>query len=222
MLAYAVASRPAARSGSARALALILVGHAVIIGAVMSAKMGIVPADTFDPTDIVNVPVDPPKPPPPEPKVEPRPAPQDSFIDIPPPSIPMDQAQPVLPLDQGPSTTTVGPLAGTGDVVLPIDPPRHAPVRTAAIFRTPDNALRPPYPLAKLREQEEATLKLRLSIDASGRVVAVEPVGAADPDFLSAARRHIIRAWRYKPATEDGVAVPSSTVISLSFRLEDA
>ena len=86
----------------------------------------------------------------------------------------------------------------------------------------PDSALRPPYPQSKLRNEEEATLRLRLSIDPHGRVVAVEPVGAADPEFLAAARRHIIRAWRYKPATEDGIAVSSTTVISLSFRLENA
>jgi protein TonB len=95
-------------------------------------------------------------------------------------------------------------------------------VRVAAIFATPDSALRPPYPASKIRLEEEATLKLRLSIDARGRVTAVEPVGAADPEFLAAARRHIIRAWRYKPATADGIAVPTSTVISLAFRLEDA
>ncbi|MCF2515030.1 hypothetical protein LVY65_08120 [Sphingomonas sp. G124] len=52
-------------------------------------------------------------------------------------------------------------------------------------------------------------------------MTVVESIGPADPGFLEAARRHILRAWRYKPALEDGVAVPSSTVINLSFRLED-
>ena len=102
-----------------------------------------------------------------------------------------------------------------------LDPPRHEPVRIAARFNTPSSALRPPYPLDMRRAEEEATLKLRLTIDTRGRVTAVDPVGSANPSFLEAARRHIIRAWRYKPATEDGVAVPSSTVITLSFRLED-
>ena len=95
------------------------------------------------------------------------------------------------------------------------------PVRIAARIATPDSALKPPYPLDKRRAEEEATLRLKLSIDTRGRVTAVEPIGAADPSFLEAARRHIIRAWRYTPATEDGVAMPSSTVINLSFRLED-
>jgi protein TonB len=102
-----------------------------------------------------------------------------------------------------------------------VDPPKAEPVRLAARFATPGNAIKPPYPLDKRRAEEEATLRLRLSIDVRGRVTAVDPIGPADASFLEAARRHILRAWRYKPATEDGQAVPSSTVINLSFRLED-
>lgn len=221
MLAYAANSRPAGRAGSPRALVMILAGHAILIGAVMSARMGAIPIDKFDPLDVINVPTDPP-PPPPEPQVEPRPAPQNSFIAVPPKIVDMGPTAPVLPLDQGPPTPAIAPVAGSGFNALPLNPPRHVPVRTAAVFRTPDSALRPPYPLSKVRTEEEATLKLRLAIDTRGRVTAVEPVGAADPEFLAAARRHIIRSWRYKPATEDEVAVPSNTVITLSFRLEDA
>jgi protein TonB len=81
--------------------------------------------------------------------------------------------------------------------------------------------LRPPYPDDKRRLEEEAVLRLRLAIDERGRVVAVEPVGSADRSFLEAARRHLIAHWRYKPATDDGRAVRSSTVITLRFELEN-
>jgi periplasmic protein TonB len=224
MLAYAAnAPRAAGRSGSPRALALILIGHAVVIGAVMTAKMGVIHVDTFDPTKIINIPIEPPPPPEhPRPQVEPRPQPQDSFIPVPPKKIDLGPTIPILPFDQGPTKPAIVPVIGAGVGVIPLDPPKHVPVRIAAVFRTPDSALRPPYPPSKLRLQEEATLRLRLSIDARGRVTEVEPVGAADPEFLAAARRHIIRSWRYKPATEDGAAVPWSTVITLSFRLENA
>ncbi|HVL78018.1 MAG TPA: energy transducer TonB, partial [Sphingomicrobium sp.] len=63
--------------------------------------------------------------------------------------------------------------------------------------------------------------RLRLAIDERGRVTSVEPVGSADPAFLEAARRHILARWRYRPATEDGRAVASSTVVSLRFELND-
>ena len=72
-----------------------------------------------------------------------------------------------------------------------------------------------------MASDEEASLRLRLSIDARGRVVAVEPVGSADRAFLAAARRHLLAHWRYQPATEDGRAVASTTVITLRFELDD-
>jgi protein TonB len=80
--------------------------------------------------------------------------------------------------------------------------------------------MRPPYPPSKIRSEEEALLTLRLSIDPRGRVVAVEPLGRTDPAFLAAARRHLIAHWRYSPATEDGRAIASSTVITLRFQLD--
>ena len=68
-------------------------------------------------------------------------------------------------------------------------------------------------------QEKEAVLRLRLSIDERGRVVAVEPVGKAEPAFLAAARRHIL-AWRYAPATEGGRAIASTTVVTLEFKLD--
>jgi len=223
MLAYAANSSRvvAGRSNSPKALALILAGHAALIAAVMAAKMEVVTFLPADPTDLIDIPIAP-LPPPPAPTVKPKskqqPATQPSFIDRTDSIVGMD-----APISSGFAQSTtiedIGKVIGT-DISF-IDPPKPAPVRVAARFNTPASALRPPYPNDKLRLQEEATLKLQLTIDARGRVTAVEPVGTADPSFLAAARRHIIRAWRYKPATEDGVAVGSSTVITLSFRLEE-
>ena len=222
MLAYAAKTRPAGRAGSLRALVLILAGHAVLIGAVMTAKMELGTSLPFVPTRIIDIPIKPPPPPEPQPPQS-KPAPQPSFIERPVTVIDVPVLTPTLPIERGPPIVPWNPpVIGDGPPLPIVNPPKELPVRVAAVFRTPDSALRPPYPASKLRLEEEATLKLRLSIDARGRVTAVEPVGAADPQFLEAARRHIIRAWRYKPATEGGVAVSSSTVITLSFRLEDA
>ena len=222
MLAYAAKTpRAAVRAGSPRALFLIIAGHAVLIGAVMTAKMEMGPGLPFVPTKIIDIPI---KPPPPEPQPpQPKPAPQPSFMERPVTMVDVPMLTPTLPIERGPPIIPWNPpVIGDGPPLPVVNPPKAQPIRVAAIFRTPDSALRPPYPVSKLRLEEEATLKLRLLIDVRGRVTAVEPVGAADPQFLDAARRHIIRAWRYKPATEDGVAVVSSTVITLSFRLEDA
>ena len=227
MLAYAAQNpRPAGTTGSPRALMLVVAGHAALIAAVLTAKMELVTGTPFDPTDIINIRTPPPPPPPPpEPQTKPQPKPnepliQDSSIDQTETIVDMGHST-SLELDKGPTIAELIKEIGPGTTVTP-DPPKRDIVKTAALSRTPDSALRPPYPNDKLRLEEEATLKLRLSIDVRGRVTAVEPVGRADPSFLEAARRHIIRAWRYKPATEDGVAVPSTMVINLSFRLEEA
>ena len=92
-------------------------------------------------------------------------------------------------------------------------------VEALLALRAPASQVRPPYPPSKLEREEEAALRLRLSIDARGRVTAVEPVGSTDRVFLQAARRHLIANWRYTPATEDGRPVPSTTVITLRFEL---
>ena len=222
MLAYAAnAPRPAGRSGSPRTLALILIGHAALIAAVMSAKMGVIHVDGVTPTEVFNIPIDPPTPPEPKPpEAQPN---QPSFIERPVTLIDVPQVTQTLPIDRGPPIVPWSPpVIGDGPPLPPANSVKATPVRVAAIFSTPENAIRPPYPTSKIRLQEEATLRLRLSIDARGRVTSVEPVGAADPEFLAAARRHIIRSWRYKPATEDGAGVASTIVITLRFQLEDA
>jgi periplasmic protein TonB len=213
MLAYA--PRPERRRLHPGALAVIVGLHAAAIVAVMSARMDFEPPWKADKTDVTLVPL-PPEPAevPPEPDQR-VPAPQPRLDNPPTPLPPLPSDGPVadpvpFPIpDPGPS---VGPSLDPG--------PTPAIIRTGPRFNTPDHLLKPPYPEDKRRLDQEATLKLHLAIDASGRVTAVEPVGKTDPAFLQAARSHILKAWRYKPATEDGRAIASSTVITLKFELD--
>ena len=122
------------------------------------------------------------------------------------------------------SAPTADPLIGNSVIEqpLPLPLPEPAPiVRKAARFITPADQVRPPYPDSKRRLEEEASLRLSLAIDPRGRVTAVSPVGAADPVFLEAARRHIVRHWRYQPASEGGAAIASRIVVTRPFTLED-
>ena len=221
MLAYAAdMPRTAQRAGSPKALTLIVAGHALALAAVLTAKTEIIDRVLPNPMTVVNVPVPPPPKPAEQVKPQPRrPITQPSFIDQERPIIDMGQ-QLQTQIDTGSSIADIGAVIGSGPTIA-IDPPRHVPVMTGPRLATAEGSLKPPYPNDKLRAEEEATLRLKLTIDARGRVTAIDPVGAADPSFLAAARKHIIRSWRYKPATEDGVAIPTTTMISLSFRLED-
>ena len=145
----------------------------------------------------------------------PRPA-ADPTIALPDPPVPIPSDPVIIP---APDPSPLPGLPGTGSAggtaaALPI-------AATPAVLLTGAAELKPPYPPSKLASGEEATLKLRLTVDASGRVVAVEPIGRADRAFLAAARRHILAHWRYRPATSDGRGVATMLVISLRFQLDD-
>ncbi len=226
MLAYA-AHRRSRRRYSPSTLVLIVGAHAVALTMLATAKMDL--GDTLPP--VVTRIFDVPNPPPPPEEVQPlpqqpSPAPPRSQIDTPPVIIPVPP-HPGPSVDLTPAPPTPGPIIGTNPVPLPqpVPIPTREPapvVKTGPKLATAGDLLRPPYPESKRRMEEEATLRLRLSIDERGRVTAVEPIGNADAAFLDSARRHLMRTWRYTPAKEDGRAVPSSLVITLRFQLEDA
>ena len=217
MLAYAAsAPRTADRSSSPNAMLAIIAGHVALVAVVMSARMDL-PARFIDkPIEVSLVPS--PQPPPPDQPPE-RPQPQQPSFTQPDPSVPLPPVD-TQPVNPTPPTPIIDP--GPGPSVDPPPPVRQtpSPVSFGARLLTSGTALKPPYPPSKLLAEEEATLKLRLTIDEHGRVIAVEPVGPADPVFLDAARRYLLAHWRYQPATEDGRAVTATQVISLSFELD--
>ena len=220
MLAYAAnAPRIAERRSAPNALLFIIAGHVAVVAAVMSAKMDLPRRILEGPLVVTTIPV--PPPPPSDPvrtktqthRVITTPEPQ---ISIPPTHLEQESVEAL-----GPTTINTGVLGGGGIAIIPEIPrPVHYPVKLGPRLATPESELKPPYPQSKLLTEEEAVLNLRLTIDQNGRVVAVDPVGRADAAFLAAARRHLLAHWRYRPASEDGRAVTSSTVITLRFQLD--
>ena len=221
MLAYA-ANRPVAgkRQSSPNALLLVISAHVAAVALLMSAKMDLPQARDFGRTvvDLIKTPPPPPPPTPPVTHPDPQPAPLVTHMrtEVPLPPItnpPVDTSGPIV--DPGPN------VSGGGTALTPeLRPPLATPIRHDPRLLTPPSELKPPYPASKLLTEEEATLRLRLTIDERGRVTAVDPVGRADSVFLQAAQRYLIAHWRYQPATEDGRAIASSTVIMLRFQLD--
>jgi protein TonB len=222
MLAYA-ASRPrfGARQSSPNAMLFVICAHIVGVAVVMSAKMDLPRGIIIDPPTIIDLIRDQK---PPEPVVKPaEPIRQHETVIHTPPALvptPTPDRQIVDSRPITPDFSEIGKLLGTPQLPPKADPVPPAPVPTGAHLLTPATDLKPPYPQSKLMTGEEAELTLRLGIDSSGRVVSVEPVGRADRVFLEAARRHLMAHWRYKPATEGGHAIATSTVVTLRFQLD--
>ncbi|HEX6661945.1 MAG TPA: energy transducer TonB [Sphingomicrobium sp.] len=219
MLAYA-ASRPAPveRRPHPNTMLAIIAAHVAVVAVVMSAKMDL-PVRFFPrPTVVTSIEIPKPTRENPQTHQNPRQS-QTQTVDhtetvvstLPHETDPFDTG-PITPPNPGQALT-----GATGTIELP---PPHFSVKLGPQLLTPASELKPPYPASKLITEEEATLRLKLTIDEHGRVVAVDPVGSADRAFLDAARRYLIAHWRYKAATEDGRAVASSMVITLRFQLD--
>jgi TonB family protein len=94
-----------------------------------------------------------------------------------------------------------------------------AQVRTAELKRT--RYVAPVYPRAALEDNVSGEVRVRITVDAEGKVadtVILEstPAGVFDGAALAAVRR-----WRFKPAEVDGRPVESSSIQSLLFRPGD-
>jgi len=218
MLAYA--PHPG-RAGSPRTLLLVAIGHVAALALVLTASSEFITKAPDNPPDVTFIdPIKPPPPPPPDPRTDQ--APIRSSVDRPLVIIPTPTPTPI-PLDDGPPIPDRTPFAGNAAEPTPLPLPEALPpiVRKAARFITPADSIRPPYPDSKRRLGEGASLRLSLSIDERGRVTAVAPVGAADPVFLEAARRHILKRWRYAAASEGGTAIASRITVTLRFELEE-
>lgn len=219
MLAYA-ASRPAVvdRRPHPNFMLAIIGAHVALVALVMSAKMEI-QRHKPEPPIVVDT-ITEPTPPPPNPITRRQPTPQPPITTVHEPVTPLPPVDHSLPLAPD-STIDPGPIAGAGALVThDIPQPIVTPVKTGPRLITAQSELKPPYPASKLLNEEEAVLTLKLTIDGQGRVISVDTVGRADPVFLEAARRHLLAHWRYKPASEDGRPVASTTVVTLHFELD--
>lgn len=129
------------------------------------------------------------------------------------------------PLPAGPPGPQSEPAATEGPT-LPTPPTPEATTRVP-----PDATLafapqllrfdRPAYPEMARRFQREAVVDLRVTVSASGKVVAVTPLGPPlGLGFDEAARQAAFRAV-YTPGTRNGVPITMETNLSVQFRLAE-
>lgn len=119
---------------------------------------------------------------------------------------------------------TVAPPAPPAPVpeadVAPVEISGGYSVTRNAELMFPDMISAPPYPTQLEREGVETDLRLRLDIDADGRVTGAVPIGSHHRGFLPSTIAHIQERWRFRPKLIEGRAVPSRRVFTFLFRVE--
>lgn len=129
---------------------------------------------------------------------------------VPDPLTTTTEAQPpAAPSAGGGGTTAVRPMSEPLFVTARLDP------RYAARFQ-------PPYPTVSKRQDEEGVVVVRVRVGVDGRVLAAELQASSGHRRLDeAAVEHARRAWRFVPATRDGMTVESWRQIPVRFELEN-
>lgn len=214
------------RSISPTSLAIVILLHAGAITALALSKMEVPVMKVFKPIEVETVAPEPvPDEIPPEPRDQ-KPVPPDTQIDYVPPLVPAAPRGPVVLHDPNldrvvhdprpPLRTDERPREPVEPTPMPTLQP---PVRVEAKMRSGD--LQPPYPPSEEKMEREGRVAIRVTIGADGRVKAAEKVSATSDAFYRATERHALRAWRFSPATVDGMPVESSKVLTVHFRLND-
>jgi protein TonB len=103
----------------------------------------------------------------------------------------------------------------SGDPIAPsLEPLAGAQLRYAS-------APPPAYPREALRDGATGTVLLEVLVDVDGRPLEVAVVRSSGRrDLDQAARRQVLRRWRFEPAMVDGRAVQAVGVVPVEFTLE--
>jgi len=207
------------KRASPTGFALVVLGHAALLGAVILIKgpQFIRPQPVDTRIDFIPLPQDPQ----PDRPVDTRPDPAPTRVTLtrPDPIVPVprrtDFGIQTGPIDPGPIRIIPEPLP-------PRQPDPAPPVRIEAELDPRfASALQPQYPASEQRAQNSGTVRIRVTIGTDGRVRAVARVSATSDAFFAAAERQALNRWRFRPATLDGRPVESTKLMTVHFRIEE-
>lgn len=162
-------------------------------------------------------PVPPPAPVPPQapaPSVRPAPAPEPPIVAatavIPAPAV-------ATPAVADPGATATPPTGTPAPATVSADGVAAADGALAYV-----EAPQPPYPARALRQRAEGVVLLRVRVGRDGLPLAVEVArGSGHAVLDDAARRQVLRHWRFRPALREGRAVEAVGLVPVAFRLAE-
>lgn len=140
----------------------------------------------------------------------PVPIPDDRFV--------IDDSDGIVAPAPGPTVIDFG---NTGDLATPAPGPTSTGKRTVpALSRS---ALKPDYPIAAIRAQDEGVTTLALCISSQGRVMTASIASSSGHSRLDDAALKWVRTQRFNPATENGAPVATCAhTLAYEWKLENA
>jgi periplasmic protein TonB len=110
----------------------------------------------------------------------------------------------------------VDPVPDPGPIAPPVD---TGPLESSQLQYA--SAPPPAYPRESLLAGDEGTVVLRVLVDIDGTPLSVEIKQSSGHRRLDdAARRQVLRKWRFRPAMRDGAAVQVYGIVPLTFSLD--
>lgn len=217
-----------ARSGGFKpgSLGIALAINAAAVAALMLASPTVRGVVADPPLLTKNIPIDPPPEPlPPPPEAHKQVASTESVINLVPPIIKVQPANPIFELPVQPYVPPVAPGTGegTGTTVTPIATP--TPTLPALIGPRVDpryaDLFQPPYPPSEQRAGRTGRVEVKVLVGVDGRVKEVERVLATSDAFFEVTRQRALTRWRFTPATRGGIPVEAWRTMGVTFVLND-
>lgn len=140
---------------------------------------------------------------------------------VPPPSPKMEK---VLPTEQTPEPVIqIAPDPAAQTIQVPQQQTPPVPPADASASGLTNTHTTPPYPPMARRLGQQGTVVLAITVGADGTVSAAQIARSSGfPELDQAALEWVKAHWRYKPAMQGGVAVPSTTQAAVKFDLRQA
>ena len=206
---------PSSPSSRAGLLSLIVLGHA--LGLLALVSIGHAVLEIVQPPLAVTLLPEPPRfrttlPPPP------APAPQLRKPDIVIPDPPRFETLTAVQVVEKPAPppppapVPVQAVAAPPAAVPVVEPPRH----DLAYLNNPA----PSYPVFAKRAREQGKVFLRVQVDASGQVTAIDIHRSSGSERLDKAALAAVRRWRFAPARSGERAVAGVALVPINFSLE--
>ena len=132
---------------------------------------------------------------------------------------PIPREQPPVVVDTGPDVAP--PYDPNPDTAIVIETPQppSGPIRADALEYA--SAPPPAYPRDAMARRIEGTVILQVLVDVDGTPLDVQvQTSSGNRSLDKAARDHILKRWKFKPAMQDGRAVQAIGIVPVRFVLQ--